>query len=47
MNALAHQAIKKCPNLISRIRERFPLVLLDEAQDTNGDQLALLNLLFF
>ena len=46
MNALAHQAIKKCPNLISRIRERFPLVLLDEAQDTNGDQLALLNLLF-
>lgn len=46
MNALAHQAIKKCPNLISRIRKRFPLVLLDEAQDTNGDQLALLNLLF-
>ena len=46
MNALAHQAIKKCPNLIARIHKRFPLVLLDEAQDTNGDQLALLNLLF-
>ena len=46
MNALAHQAIKKCPNLIARIRKRFPLVLLDEAQDTNGDQLALLNRMF-
>ncbi len=46
MTALAHQAIEKCPALIERIRQRFPLVLLDEAQDTNGAQLALLDRLF-
>src|SRR3989304_3019543 len=32
--------------VFERIRRRFPLVLLDEAQDTNGEQLALLNRLF-
>jgi len=46
MMALAHQAIERYPSLIERIRKRFPLVLLDEAQDTNGTQLALLNRLF-
>ena len=46
MNALAHQAIKKCPRLLETIRKRFPLVLLDEAQDTNGAQLTLLNCMF-
>lgn len=46
MTALAHQAIAKCPAILGRIRERFPLVLLDEAQDTNGAQLELLDLLF-
>ncbi len=46
MTALAHQAIEKFPALIERIRQRFPLVLLDEAQDTNGAQLALLDRLF-
>ena len=46
MTALAHQAIEKCPALIERIRKRFPLVLLDEAQDTNGAQLELLDRLF-
>ena len=46
MNALAHQAIEKCPGLLESVRKRFPLVLLDEAQDTNGVQLALLNRVF-
>ena len=46
MLSLAQQAIDKCPLLIDRVRRRFPLVLLDEAQDTNGQQLTLLNLLF-
>lgn len=46
MTALALQAIEKCPAIIDRIRRRFPLVLLDEAQDTNGEQLALLDRLF-
>jgi hypothetical protein len=46
MMAIAHQAIEKCPTLIDRLRTRFPLVLLDEAQDTNGEQLALLDRLF-
>ncbi len=46
MTALAHQAIEKYPAVVERIRRRFPLVLLDEAQDTNGAQLALLDRLF-
>jgi len=46
MTAIATQAVEKCPALIERVRKRFPLVLLDEAQDTNGAQLELLNRLF-
>jgi DNA helicase-2/ATP-dependent DNA helicase PcrA len=46
MMAIATQAIAKCPLVVQRIRKRFPLVLLDEAQDTNGPQLELLNKLF-
>lgn len=46
MTALARQAIDKYPALIDRLRHRFPLVLLDEAQDTNGEQLALLDRIF-
>lgn len=46
LTALALQALEKCPAVVERIRRRFPLVLLDEAQDTNGEQLALLNRLF-
>ena len=46
MTALAVQAIEKYPAVVERIRKRFPLVLLDEAQDTNGAQLALLDRLF-
>lgn len=46
LTALAVQALEKCPAVVERIRRRFPIVLLDEAQDTNGEQLALLNRLF-
>jgi hypothetical protein len=46
MTAIALQAINKCPVLLDRVRRRFPLVLLDEAQDTNGAQLELLDRLF-
>jgi DNA helicase II / ATP-dependent DNA helicase PcrA len=46
MTAIATQAVEKCPTLVERLRKRFPLVLLDEAQDTNGAQLELLNRLF-
>lgn len=46
LTAIAIQAIEKCPALVDRIRKRFPLVLLDEAQDTNGEQLTLLDQLF-
>jgi hypothetical protein len=46
MTALAFKAIEVCPRLVDRARTRFPLVLLDEAQDTDPDQFELLNLLF-
>lgn len=46
MSAIANQALDKCPALSAAIRKRFPLVILDEAQDTNGDLLSLLRRLF-
>ena len=46
MIALAYRAIDAYPALVNRLRKRFPLVILDEAQDTNGSQLDLLDRLF-
>ena len=46
MTALAWRALRETPELAMRLRERFPLVILDEAQDTNGDQLRLLEHVF-
>ena len=46
MMVLARRALAECPHLIDRLRARFPLILLDEAQDTHGEQLALLNSIF-
>lgn len=46
MTALARRAIRDTPALAERLRQRFPLVLLDEAQDTNGEQLQLLEHIF-
>ena len=46
MTTLASRALDVCPSLADRLRQRFPLVLLDEAQDTSGPQLKLLNRIF-
>ncbi|MDD9997282.1 MAG: UvrD-helicase domain-containing protein [Rhodospirillaceae bacterium] len=46
MIALAYRAIGAYPALVNALRKRFPLVLLDEAQDTNGSQLDILDRLF-
>lgn len=42
MTALAWRALADTPDLADRLRTRFPLVVLDEAQDTSGEQLRLL-----
>ncbi|MBB4238522.1 UvrD-helicase domain-containing protein [Rhizobium esperanzae] len=46
MTALAARAMEHCPGLADKLRARFPLVILDEAQDTHGPQLALLHRIF-
>jgi len=46
MTALAWRALETTPGLADRLRARFPLVILDEAQDTNGRQMQLLEHLF-
>ncbi|WEX91477.1 UvrD-helicase domain-containing protein (plasmid) [Sinorhizobium garamanticum] len=46
MTALAAHAVEHCPGLVDKLRARFPLVILDEAQDTHGPQLALLRRIF-
>lgn len=46
MTALAVRALKTTPSLAVRLRARFPLVILDEAQDTHGTQLSLLQDMF-
>ncbi|MGO4112388.1 UvrD-helicase domain-containing protein [Rhizobium ruizarguesonis] len=46
MTALAWRALRESPALADRLRDRFPLVILDEAQDTHGDQLRLLEHVF-
>lgn len=46
MTAFAWRALRENPALAQRLRDRFPLVILDEAQDTHGDQLRLLEHVF-
>lgn len=46
LTALAWRALRENPVLAQRLRDRFPLVILDEAQDTNGEQLRLLEHVF-
>lgn len=46
MLALARRALHENPALAERLRRRFPLVILDEAQDTQGDHLRLLEQIF-
>lgn len=46
MTALAWRALSENPALADRLRDRFPLIILDEAQDTHGEQLRLLEHVF-
>ena len=46
MTTLAGKALDVSPSLVERLRQRFPLVLLDEAQDTSGQLLKLLYRIF-
>lgn len=46
MNAIAWRALQETQGLAERLRGRFPLVILDESQDTHGDQLKLLEKIF-
>ncbi len=46
MTALARRALANTPGLADRLRARFPLVILDEAQDTHGASLELLEQIF-
>lgn len=46
MTALAWRALRENVGLAERLRDRFPLVILDEAQDTLGDQHLLLHNVF-
>lgn len=46
MHVLARRALAQTPHLIQRLRTRFPLVILDEAQDTSGPLLQILNQVF-
>lgn len=46
LTALAWRALQENPSLAERLRDRFPIVILDEAQDTHGDQLRLMECIF-
>lgn len=46
MYAFAERCVRDEPRLIEVLRNRFPLVLIDEMQDTNERQVALLEALF-
>lgn len=44
--AIAARAIEACPMLATTLADRFPLIVVDEAQDTGGRHLALLEQVF-
>lgn len=46
MHVLARRALLDTPHLAQRLRNRFPLAILDEAQDTSGALLQILNQVF-
>lgn len=46
MFAYADLAFKTCPHLVEVIHRRFPIVFIDEMQDTSWEQEALLNRIF-
>lgn len=46
MFAYADRALKACPHLVDVVHRRFPMVFVDEMQDTSWDQESLLNRIF-
>lgn len=42
---LAYELMKSNPQIASALAERFPIIIVDEAQDTSEDQMAVLDLL--
>ena len=46
MFAYADRALKTCPHLVDVVHRRFPMVFIDEMQDTSWDQEAFLNRIF-
>ena len=46
MTVLANRALDDLPHLAARLNARFPVVFLDEAQDTGSDHLALIESVF-
>jgi DNA helicase-2/ATP-dependent DNA helicase PcrA len=46
MFAYADRALKACPHLVDVVHRRFPMVFIDEMQDTSWDQESFLNCIF-
>ncbi|MCI4205318.1 UvrD-helicase domain-containing protein, partial [Dickeya dianthicola] len=46
MFAFADMALKACPRLLDVVHRRFPMVFIDEMQDTSWEQESLLNRIF-
>lgn len=46
MFAYADRALKTCPHLVDVVHRRFPMVFIDEMQDTSWDQESFLNRIF-
>lgn len=46
MFAYADRALKICPHLVDVVHRRFPMVFIDEMQDTSWDQESFLNRIF-
>ncbi len=46
MFAYADRALKSCPHLVDVVHRRFPMVFIDEMQDTSWDQESFLNRIF-
>lgn len=46
MFAYAELALKSCPHLVDVVHRRFPMVFVDEMQDTSWDQESFLNRIF-
>lgn len=46
VSSFAYRILKENPNIAKAIASRFPVILIDEAQDTSEEQMAVFDLLF-